>query len=168
MWRLKLAEPLNNHQALLRLRDNIRQVNHSSLISSYNMEERRERILPFFLITLYYGVITLLMGYKTPFPPIFTMILLMVTIISFILSVITIFWKISIHSAAVSAILGFTVGVVYTGYQTELIGILCGVSIVLGLVMSARLFMNVHSPSQAWAGAAIGFVISFGAVYFFL
>ena len=108
------------------------------------------------------------MGYKTPFPPIFTMILLVVTIIGFVLSVITIFWKISIHSAAVSAILGFTVGVVYTGYQTELIGILCGVSILLGMVMSARLFMNVHSPAQAWAGATVGFVISFISVYFFL
>ena len=168
MWRLKLAQPLNNQQALLRLRDNISMVNNGSLISSYNMEIRKERILPFVLITLYYGVITLLMAYKTPFPPIFAMIMLVVTVISLAVTIITVFWKVSVHSAAVSAVFGFTLGVIYTGYQIELIGILCLVSLVVGLVMSARLFLNVHSPAQVWVGAAIGIMISFTSVYFYL
>ncbi len=40
-----------------------------------------------------------------------------------------------------------------------------GAILLTGLVGSSRLYLNVHTPAQVWAGFALGFGMCFGSYY---
>lgn len=70
-------------------------------ISNADITQRKERIIPFFVITFIYGGFLLI---STLFnaPEIFTTVSVYFFTLALLLSVITIFWKISVHSAGIT------------------------------------------------------------------
>jgi hypothetical protein len=123
-------------------------------VQQITMDEKRERLIPLFL-----SMVCLSIGYYlvSKFSPIkiINMFLLSASVIAFLILVISIFWKISIHMAGIGgitaliAILSFNTG-------TDMTIILSIVVIMSGIIASSRLALEAHSPMQLFAGYGIG------------
>lgn len=136
-------------------------------LRSFYMHTREERILPFILITLYYGFSGYLIVHKLPLNDMVTIILFTITLEILLLAIITFFWKISAHSMASAGILGFLCALNLSLPESELLIPIIFIAFLSGLIMSARLYLNTHNPPQVYSAAFIGFFISFSAVLIF-
>lgn len=132
------------------------------------MKSKEERVVPFVFITIYYGLCSYLFLMQWKFNVIFSVILLSITITIFLITIITIRWKISAHSAGIVGALGFILAVSLKFQDNQLMYPILALIILSGLVMSSRLQLNDHDSSQVYAGALLGFGVSFGAIYFFV
>ena len=129
-------------------------------ISSFKMPLRKERIWPFFMILLLYILVTWLLYVKTGLQwgdNLFRFILVTdaLVLVSFVL---TLRWKVSIHSLAATAwvtIVGFT-HALSGGNELMLLWLIS--IVVAGAIMSARLYLGAHTPREVYAGAAAGIV----------
>ena len=136
-------------------------------LKNFTMEERKARILPFFFTTIFYGITTYMFMAKIKENNIFVIILMAITLIVLAVSVITLFTKISAHSAAASGLFGFTLAIAFKYSQHGLLFPLVGILLMAGLVMSARLYLNAHKPGEILIGCVVGFFLSFGTIWFF-
>lgn len=133
------------------------------VISSLTMTERSERIKPFFLITFLYLGFTFLFYYKTRIgiqDNVFKLLLIVdaLVVASFI---VTLFYKASIHGVAVCGVLGILLPLTKVAENGSLFVPFLGALIVTGLVLSARLQLNAHTPRQVLVGSLTGFTIGF-------
>jgi membrane-associated phospholipid phosphatase len=85
-----------------------------------------------------------------------------------LVTLISVFWKISAHSVGISGIAGFLFGFYYKYADQQLFYPILAIILIAGLLMSARLALNAHNPMQIFVGALLGWSISFGAIYVFL
>ena len=76
------------------------------------------------------------------------------TVIS--ISVINIFWKISVHMASIGAMLGLLIIANFANYLDSRL-MIAGIILIAGIVASARLFANAHNISQIVSGFVLGF-----------
>lgn len=120
------------------------------------MTERQERFVPLLIMVIFYffayyslrnlNAPVLLVGY-----------ILSVFTTVFILSVINIWWKISLHLAGIGGVTALLVMITvfnqgipeYMFYQSV---------IFAGLIASARMYLNKHNAWEAFAGYFIGFL----------
>lgn len=127
------------------------------------MNDREERIKPFVLITLLYVVFTAMLHLKRGLSigdNLFNLLLIIDVLVVFSL-LITFFYKASIHSVGICGIVGMLLPLnkVMEDYS---IFIATLVALVLaGVVMSARLQLNAHTPREVLVGAVAGFAIGF-------
>lgn len=139
----------------------------SDYISSLAMKDRKERVIPFLFVSVFYGITTYMFHAKMQLNKVLVLIMLAITLISFLIAVITFFWKISAHSAAIAGMMGFFISIMIKfSLETFLIPVIISVLIV-GVVMSARLYLNSHTPSEILGGGILGFTLSFGIVFLF-
>jgi len=73
--------------------------------------------------------------------------------------------KVSIHSASFSGSLGLFIGMHLYYQEFDLFYPILATILLLGVVMSARLALQVHSPAQLLTGLLVGFGICFGMSY---
>lgn len=139
----------------------------TNAIQNYHMPSREERILPFTLIAVYYGVSSYLVIQKLPVNDIVSLILYTKTGLIVLLTIVTLFWKISAHSLSVGGILGFLCAINLSLPESELLYPIVLIAFLCGLVMSARLYLNAHSPPQVYWGAFLGFFLSFSSIILF-
>jgi len=137
-------------------------------VKSIIMESRKERIIPFTITTAIYASITYFLIYKAPYslrilPIVFGSITMCLAIVTFV----TRFWKISAHSAGVAGGLGFLIGIYFKQEELTLFYPVLTFLILVGILMSSRLYLNCHTPLQVIAGATIGFCICLGSMLFF-
>lgn len=138
-----------------------------SFISNLELTERSERLKPFIFIAFYYAASSYLFLEKLEMGPIFMIVMLGVTVLIVLLSIITIWFKISIHSAAIWSGVGFVsalvivLGVNLGWYYYLLI-------IAAGLTGTSRLYLGYHRPNEIWSGAILGFAYSFLIMIIFL
>ncbi len=130
------------------------------IISKLEIDNKKERLLPLMTVAIMYALSWYFMS-RVFMPPILLNIILSSLISVLITSIITIFWKISLHCAGLGGLLGF---VFYLASQKDLSVLFLGFIVILisGIVASARLYLNRHSQAQVYVGYAIGFII----VYF--
>lgn len=139
-------------------------------ISSMSMPLRRERIAPFLMIALLYGVITYLLHAKLglSFQDPFVKFLLIVDALVLASFIITLWMKASIHSLATG---GLMVMLAMLNSMTEngvLFYPLLGSILLTGLVMTARLYLQVHTVKEVAVGFSIGCLVStVGMIYLF-
>jgi membrane-associated phospholipid phosphatase len=84
-----------------------------------------------------------------------------------LLAAITLFWKVSVHSAAAGGVAGALAALLMKVPENELFYPMIATIVVAGAVMSSRLRLNVHSPGQVYTGVLIGFAVCFAALYWF-
>lgn len=133
------------------------------VVKSVSMEDREDRIKPFLLITILYGVFTWMLHSKSNFSigdNLFNLLLIIdaLVLVSFL---ITLFYKASIHSVGIWGVIGILLPLnkVIDDYAIFVVTL---VALVLaGLVMSARLQLNAHTPREVMVGALAGFSIGF-------
>lgn len=138
---------------------------YNKVILSLKMEDRKDRVFPFSMISLLYMVTAYAfyvkdwMDYKLIF------ILFIITICLILLTSISFFWKISAHMLGVGGLLGIILAysLILSGFN--LLYPVLGAIILTGAVGTARLYLNAHTPSQVWAGFLLGFLVCFGSFY---
>ncbi len=138
----------------------------SAYIPSFSMRQRKERIVPFLFVSAFYGITTYMFYAKMQLNTILVVIMLAITTVTFIMAIVTVFWKISVHSAAIMGLVGFLVAIMIRFPLSNLLWPLVLGVVVAGLVMSARLYLNEHRPDEVFVGGLIGFIFCFGAVFF--
>jgi len=132
-------------------------------ISSFTMIQIKERIRPFFLITIIYCFVTYIFSFKTRISTDDSLfkLLLIIDCLVIAATMITFFYKVSIHSIGIMGLLGIIIPLNRVAENNSLFLPTIALLIIAGLVMSARLQLNSHTSREVWVGAATGFSIGF-------
>lgn len=125
------------------------------IISSFTLNSRRDRFIPQ-LFTLFAYVIALGLFIQKQYSLHLRVILVANVILIFILMVITLWWKISAHTSGVSGMMAVMTFLLFKSPPHDY-----GFYYTLGwtaffAVSFSRLYLRVHSPSQVFAGIALG------------
>ena len=139
----------------------------TSTITSFWLENRRERVLPFFFMTTFYGLTAYMFITKIKVNDFMTVILITMTLMVLVITLITLYWKISVHSTALSGLVGFIIGLTLKVPSADLLYPLVGSILLTGAVMSARLALNAHTPAQILGGSIVGLFMGVGSILLF-
>lgn len=139
----------------------------TSRVSSLELTQREDRILPFISIVLFYGAATYMYFTKLHIQPPLSIMMLVVTLLIAILLLITFRYKISIHAAASWGVVGLLVALSQKVSGGNLMIPIALFTFIAGLVSTSRLWLGNHTPSEIWSGTFLGFVFCFSGVYFF-
>ncbi len=137
-------------------------------IKSFTLESRQERVFPFFMILTMYGLFTYMLTYQNRIgleDNIFKFLLIMDCLV-LIGTLITLFYKVSIHAIGIMGLVGILMPLNKESDNTLLLWITIGVVVLSGIIMSARLQLNAHTPRQVLVGAVSGFLIGFFGIIF--
>jgi membrane-associated phospholipid phosphatase len=140
------------------------------MISSFTMEDRKERVFPFILVSLIYVCITYLLYWKSRIDVTDNFLKLMIIIDMLVVgaTLITFFYKVSIHSLAMWGVIGILIPL----HKINDAGTLfypAVVSVILaGIVMSSRLALGAHTLKEVLWGSVVGLALSItGMLIFF-
>jgi hypothetical protein len=135
-------------------------------ISSLKMETRRERVMPFIFIAGVYCAVTYMIIRTTGiyWTDTFIRFLLIVDGLVIASMLITFFYKASIHSLAISGLVGIFLPLNKMSEQVYVFYATLGLIVVAGIVMSARLQLNAHTPREVLVGGLIGLAIGFAGM----
>lgn len=134
-------------------------------ITGFEMQHRKERITPFVFTSLFYIVTTYLFYDRYNFPIEVLAIFGGITLSVVVVTVITLFWKVSAHSMGISGALGGFLALVLNNPDTSLWIPMTFCFWACGLIATARLQLKAHTPSQVWVGLLAGFIITFISVF---
>ena len=129
-------------------------------ISDLSMPQRHQRILPFIFISAIYVFVTIMIYWKFPIPNLVKLMVIVSTMVVFG-TLITLFYKLSIHSLALWGMVGMLLPMKKVSEVNELLLPTAIVVVIAGLVMSARLALNAHTPREVMIGSVAGFTIGF-------
>lgn len=135
-------------------------------VSSLAMPTRRERLMPFFFISLFYALTVYFFSQRLAMNDVIVIMLLAVTVLIFLIFLITTRFKISVHSAASWGVFGCLLSLNTQLPDSPLLYPLVASAIAAGLVGSSRLYLDAHTPKQVYYGGILGFVVCFGILYF--
>ena len=137
------------------------------LISSINLEKRADRLLPNLISITLYGITSFLFYSKLGFRGVMIYAIVCFTATLFIITIITLIWKISVHACAMGGVVGFLFSIMYVSQKTQALLVpSCLSTIFLGLLMSARMYLGCHTSKQVWAGALLGIISGFVTIFF--
>lgn len=138
----------------------------SGSIKSFTLESRSERVFPFITVLMLYGTFTYLltMQNRIGFEHNLFKFILIIDGLVLIGTLITVFYKVSIHAIGIMGLAGILIPLNIESDNTLLLWITIGVVVLAGIVMSARLQLNAHTPRQVLVGALSGFLIGFFGV----
>jgi hypothetical protein len=133
------------------------------------MVERHDRIIPFVFITLFYLMMTGLFYWKfhIGFQDNVFRFLVIIDLLVIASTLITFFYKISVHSIGICGLLGMLIPLNRVSEDHSLFYPTLATLVVAGIVMSARLQLNVHTQREVLIGGAVGFSVSLLAMLYF-
>ncbi len=137
----------------------------NGVISSLTLARREERILPFIFISVIYSLVTALFFYKGSFGSNFNKLMLIITALIVISTLITLFYKVSIHSISIWGAVGILLPLNKI-VEESLLWPTAIIIVIAGIIMSSRLFLNAHTPREILLGAVVGFSVGFGGLLF--
>lgn len=136
-----------------------------SVIKTYQLEIKNERAIPMLITAIFYYMTYYL--FKTlNLPPLIYNFLLMSTTLIIIALLINMFWKISLHTIGMGALLGILLGIYIKLNLDTRIWLLIAI-LVSGMIGTARLMISSHTQAQVYTGFFVGFAVMFGFYYFF-
>jgi len=127
---------------------------YRNIISSWSVEKRRERVIPLLLTTLLYAATSYIV-FRFPIPVFLKSFIFATFFLSLIVTIINLWWKISLHSVGVGALTALVL-ILSLKMYSPLLWYLILIIIVGGLVLSSRLKLNSHNPQQVWIGFLTG------------
>jgi hypothetical protein len=134
------------------------------IISSWMIEERKERTAPL-ITTSFFFLVTAYIFLRFQIPLFIKYFILVSAIMSIAVTIINFWWKISIHAVGSGALIALVV-VLSLKMHTPLTWFLVPVILASGLVMSSRLWLNSHTPSQVWTGFLLGLLVPVFLLFF--
>jgi membrane-associated phospholipid phosphatase len=137
-------------------------------IRTWAMKDRQERIVPFSFITILYIVVTYLFYTRTRIGVNDNLLKFLVIIDALVLvgTVATYFYKVSIHSLGICGLVGILLPLNKISEDGALFYPTVVTIVLAGVVMSARLQLNVHTPREVMIGGVLGFTTSFLLMFF--
>lgn len=128
----------------------------ANYLKSFQMERKEERILPFGLTAVFYflGFLAL---HNLQLPAVFVALLFGATLVVITTTLVTIFWKISIHLAGMGGITGSLL-ILNEYFVFDLFYPLMTLIIITGVVGTARLIAGKHTSGQIYMGFAVGII----------
>lgn len=138
------------------------------VIPNFHLEKKKDRVVPFFFVFVIYAVSTYMFYSQFNFAKLFYVSYLATSLLIFILTVITIFWKISIHSAAIAGVFGIIYAVQLKFPEVDLIYMLAALMVTTGIVGASRLSLQLHNYKQVISGYLIGFTNCYLIVWLLL
>ena len=127
---------------------------YRNVISSYKIEERTERIIPLLTTSILYSATSFIV-FRFQVPFLIKSFFLATSILAVVVTFINFWWKISIHAVGAGALTA-VVFVLSIKLYTPLTWYLTGIILAGGLILSSRLRLNSHNPSQVWFGYFTG------------
>ncbi len=128
-------------------------------IKSIEMDTKEERLIPFLTTSIFF-IFSCILLYSFPVPRIFFLIILGATISVILAFFINISWKISTHMIGIGGVIGILLGMsqrmLIDLQMPVIVGFLC-----VGILGSARLKLEAHTPMQIYSGFLIGFFVEF-------
>ena len=134
-----------------------------NIISSYSINDRKERNVPLIITTVLYGTTSYII-FKFPIPVFLKTFIFSTAFLSLIVTLINFRWKISLHSVGSGALIALVL-ILSVKMLTPLQWYLIGAFVAAGLTLSSRLKLNIHNPQQVWIGLLTGF---FGMTLFMI
>ena len=134
-------------------------------LRSFYLPARRDRVLPFLLISLLYVAIAAMFYWKMYSLLIFKLMVI-VAILSLWVTVANFFFKISVHAVGSSGLAGILLSMATLSSVSDLIWPAITMIVLAGLAMSSRLLLNAHNLSEVSWGGVSGFVVGFSTVGF--
>jgi membrane-associated phospholipid phosphatase len=137
---------------------------YTGFISSLNMENRKERAIPFLFTTIFYTLLAYLMIKKVGYEIQVVLLTGGVALSMCLTTLVTLFHKTSVHTIGISGLLGFLFSFQVANTSLELLLPIVLLFFLTGTVMSSRLYLKAHTPNEVWSGFLIGFGTCFGIV----
>jgi hypothetical protein len=131
-------------------------------IQSLQLASRRERILPFIFISLMYGLVAFLFYYKLPFSANFNRLMLIVAMLVVIATIITFFYKVSVHSLAMGGFVGILFPLIR--FSPTLLWPTTFIVAIMGVVISSRLLLEAHTPRETLIGSLAGILTGYSGM----
>ncbi|WP_277477742.1 phosphatase PAP2 family protein [Catalinimonas alkaloidigena] len=141
---------------------------HKGKLNAFSIPRRKDRVIPFFFTSLFYIITTYMFFSKFKVSQVLVIILAAITLIILSVSLLTLFIKVSAHSASASAFIGFLLGLGLKYPQEKLVWPLLLILLFGGLVMSARLYLDTHRPVEVLIGSVLGLTLSLSSIVLFL
>lgn len=129
-------------------------------IRDLTMPQREQRVLPFIFVAIIYVFVTVMFYWKFPVPNLLRLMAIVSAMVVFA-TVVTFFYKISVHSLAMWGALGMMLPMNKVSEENTLLYPTVIVIVITGLVMSSRLALNAHHPREVMFGGVAGFAIGF-------
>lgn len=134
------------------------------LLKSLKMPDPKDRIIPLIVtMTFTFWVYLVFKNHKEP------LILRSFMLGNFLgvtgLFLATIFYKVSMHTAAAGGVLGLMIVLMIMSPVSMFIPILIAI-IIAGIIGTARMLLGAHTPFEIWAGYLLGLAAQLGAYYF--
>jgi membrane-associated phospholipid phosphatase len=136
------------------------------LIPAMDMHDRKDRIKPFAFVTLWYVVVALqlVLRDQITLDDNFMKFMIIIDVLIFVGTLFTFFFKISIHSIGMWGLVGMLLGLSFFQEDNVLLVPLVITLALSGIVMSSRLQLNAHTPTEVAAGSVVGLVVSVAGV----
>jgi hypothetical protein len=129
----------------------------SGRVQSIMLEEQEERNIPYLVTAMMYLFDYYFLSQLHSSAAIRAYLLACASIVVVVV-IINHFYKISVHAASLGALAGIVVTLIpYALWDIR--WLLAFVVIATGATLSARLFMNAHTPKQLWSGWLLGFLV---------
>ncbi|HET6227129.1 MAG TPA: hypothetical protein VFF27_12670 [Bacteroidia bacterium] len=134
-------------------------------IKSLEMNDPRERLLPYGTTLLYYMALLYLL-YNSHFSVIFKVIIIGAACCILTTLAVNLKWKISAHMVGAGGITGAILALLYR-LESDMQLAFIIIILIAGLVGYARLKLNAHTPAQVYTGFLVGFLIQLSLLLFF-
>jgi hypothetical protein len=125
------------------------------MVSSIHLPERNERKLPLLSTSIFYFAEYYLL-YDKPIPDTLKLILLAATFTVVLVTIVNLFYKISIHMAGIGCLTGLLFVYQYAS-GINIIYYLAALFLLSGFIAYSRLRMQAHSAAEVYFGFAAGF-----------
>ena len=134
-------------------------------IESFEMTEHKERPLPLLITGIWMLIGLRQLDNILNFAPILKIELICAIIIIFLASIISRFWKISLHMLGVGGLVGvvFSLHTLYGGFSEILIIFI----LISGVVGVARIKQKAHDHNQIYVGFVIGLIVESAGILIF-
>lgn len=137
-------------------------------VQNLQLTSLADRRLPYFLTALVYLALVYMFTFRMNLAPEIGILIGSTAISILLVGLISLTWQISAHSVGIGGVVGVVACLLLKYSVTELFIPLTGLVFLTGLVTSARLKLNAHTPAQVGAGLALGLSVSLITVYWFV
>lgn len=126
-------------------------------IKTFNARNRNERVLLLAFSVVMYSLTAFLLV-RMHIPGLFRAFFISIAIVTLITLLITVFRRISLHASGIGGLLALVVFMAAV-YNIDMVWQTVAVILIAGAVMSSRIYLDNHSPSEVWTGLLEGAAI---------
>jgi hypothetical protein len=135
-------------------------------ITAFNTRDRNERVILLSFALIMY-TLTAYLILRMQVPNLFRAYFISVAIVTLIILLITTFYRISLHAAGIGGLLVLIIIMVVL-YDISTVWQLVSVLLIGGALMSSRIYLDDHTPSEVWTGLAAGALVTALSLFFLL